>query len=62
MNKSKSVLIKVDESCEMMEVYVGKKLIESGNFWDFDAKDLLENVLDELGIENMIDNTWEYED
>lgn len=62
MGKSKSVLIKVDESCEMMEVYVGKKLIESGNFWDFDAKDLLENVLDELGIENMIDNTWEYED
>lgn len=62
MSKSKSVLIKVDESCEMMEVYVGKKLIESGNFWDFDAKDLLENVLDELGIENMIDNTWEYED
>lgn len=62
MSKSKAVLIKVDESCEMMEVYVGKKLIESGNFWDFDAKDLLENVLDELGIENIIDNTWEYED
>ena len=62
MSKSKAVLIRVDESCEMMEVYVGKKLIDSGNFWDFDAKDLLENVLDELGIENMIDNTWEYED
>jgi hypothetical protein len=58
----KTVTIKVDESCEMMEVYVGGKLIDSGNFWDFDAKDLLENVLDELGIENLIDNTWEYED
>ena len=59
---SKRVLIKVDESCEMMEVYVGKKLINSGNFWDFDAKELLEDVLDELGIENCIDNTWEYGD
>ena len=58
----KQVLIKVDESCEMMEVYVGKKLIDSGNFWDFDAKDLLENVLDELGVPNEIDNTWEYGD
>ena len=58
----KKVLIRVDESCEMMEVYVGKKCINSGNFWDFDARQLLEDVLDELGIHNEVDTTWEYED
>lgn len=58
----KSVLINVDESCEMMEVYVGKRLINSGNFWDFDTRELLEDVLDELGVQNTIDNDWKYED
>lgn len=29
------VKIRVDQSCEMAEVYLNDKLVMSGNFWDF---------------------------
>ena len=45
-----SVLIKDDSDNEMMEVYVNGELLDSGNYWDFDSKDLLESVLDKLNI------------
>lgn len=44
------VVIKEDLDSEMLEIYVDGKLLDIGNFWDFDTRDTLENVLSVLGV------------
>lgn len=55
-----SVIIKDDSSCEMLEVVVNGKVIESGNYWDYESKSLLVNVLHALNIDVTVDNSWDW--
>lgn len=53
-----SVIIRDDSSCEMLEVIVDGKVIESGNYWDYSSKSILVNVLHALKIDVTVDNSW----
>lgn len=45
------VEILVDGDSEMMKIIVNGELLEEGNFWDFDTKDTIENILDKVGVD-----------
>lgn len=58
---SKSVEFRVDESCEMLAVYIDGKCWREGNYWDFDFVRDVPSLLDKLGIENY-EEEYSYED
>lgn len=55
-----SVIIKDDSSCEMLEVVVNGKVIESSNYWDYNSKSILVSVLHALKIDVTVDNSWDW--
>jgi hypothetical protein len=55
-----SVIIKDDSSCEMLQVVVNGKVIESGNYWDYNSKSILINVLQALKVDVTVDNSWDW--
>lgn len=57
-----SVIIKDDSSCEMLQVVVNGKVIESGNYWDYNSKSILINVLQALKVDVTVDNSWDWEE
>lgn len=59
--KNKSVLFRVDDSSEMLEVYIGDKLWRVGNFWDFDFVEDAQALLEKAGVE-VDSEDYNYED
>lgn len=55
------VTIKDDQNTEMLSIEVDGEQIECGNYWDFNTKQTIVKLLDELKVGYEIDNTWEFE-
>lgn len=56
------VTIKDDQNTEMLSIEVDGVQIECGNYWDFNVKRSIVNVLNALNVGYEIDNTWDFED
>ncbi len=46
----KKIVIYNDEYSEMKKIEINGKIIEEGNYWDFDLDSTLSQVLDNLNI------------
>lgn len=56
------ILIKQDNSCEMLSIYKDGECIFYGNNWDFKRNGKgLESLLIKLGLEVELDESWEYD-
>lgn len=58
---SKSVKFRVDDNSEMLEVYIDDKLVNEGNFWDYDFVRDVPSLLSKLGFDIEVED-YEYDD
>ena len=45
------VVIRTDDDYEMYEIIVDGKVVDGGNFWDFNFPDDLENILEKVEVD-----------
>lgn len=45
-----SVLIRQDHTYEMYEIVIDGRVVDDGNFWDFNFPDDLETILEKVGV------------
>mgnify|MGYP000875174362 CR=1 FL=1 len=60
MKYLKDILIKIDQNCEMLEIYEGEKRLFVGNYWDFNRPNDIVKLLGKLG-HNVVVQEYKFE-